>query len=91
MEMISIKDVSDFIDCGMVNNNARLNYVVYMENIHDYLLNMAQVDESLLFPFFKQTNVIIENLFRYDNKELKNDFFKLRKLVMEYSLEDNQE
>ena len=71
MEIISIKDVLDFIDCGIVNNNFTSNCVVYMGMIHNFLLNSGKINEEVMFPSLKQTNLLIENFFCYNNEELK--------------------
>ena len=36
MEVKTIKDVLDYIDCCIVNSNYNTNYIVYMEMIHSF-------------------------------------------------------
>ena len=89
--MKSIKDVSDYLDYGMFNNNIKSNYVEYMEHIRNFLLNEAEINQSHLFPILQQTNQILINLHHCDNKELKNDYFALRKLLIVYLTEKDEE
>ena len=39
IEVKTIKDVSDYIDCGIVDNNCNTNYIVYVNIIHRFLLD----------------------------------------------------
>ena len=43
MEVKTIKNVLDYIDCGIVDNNCNSNYKVYMELIHNFLLNSEEI------------------------------------------------
>ena len=36
MEVKTIQDVLDYIDCGRTNNNCNTNYIVYMRMIHRF-------------------------------------------------------
>ena len=38
MEVKTIKDFLDYIDCGIVNTKCNTNYIVYMNMIHRFLL-----------------------------------------------------
>ena len=59
----SIKDVLNYLDYGMVDKYSKRNYVVYMEHIHNCLLNEAEINQTHLFPILQQANHIIINLF----------------------------
>ena len=91
MFLKSIKDVLDYLDCGMVDDNAKSNYIVYMGHIRNFLLNEAEINQSHLFAILQQTNHIIINLHHCENKELKNDYFALRKLLINYLAEKDKE
>ena len=54
MEVKTIKNVLDYIDCGIVDNNCNSNYRVYMELIHNFLLNSEEINSEFLFPLLKQ-------------------------------------
>ena len=90
MEVKTIKDVLDFIDCGIVNNNFNSNYVVYMGLIHSFLLNSEEINSEFFFQLRQQTNLTIVKLFSHKNSELKNEFYEMRHLILESLREDNQ-
>ena len=43
IQVKTIKDVLDFIDCGIVDNNCNKNYKVYMNMIHKFLLDSEEI------------------------------------------------
>ena len=49
MEVKTIKDVLDYIDCGIVNNNCNRNYRVYMRMIHSFILKTDQINPEFGF------------------------------------------
>ena len=65
MEVKTIKDVLDYIDCGIVNNNCNRNYRVYMRMIHSFILKTDQINPEFRFQLLKQTNHIIVKYFTY--------------------------
>ena len=91
MDVKTIKDVLDYIDCGILHNNCNSNYIVYTELIHSFLLNSEETNSEFLFQLLKQINPIIVNIFRHKNEELKNDYHEIRNLILECLPEDNQE
>ena len=46
MEVKTIKDVLDFIDCGIANHNCNSNYIVYMSMIQKFLLNSEIINSE---------------------------------------------
>ena len=62
-----------------------------MEHIHNYLSSKAEINQTHLLPILQQANHILKNIFHFENKELKNDYFKLRKLLIVYIVERNEE
>ena len=82
MEVKTIKDVLDYIDCGIVNNNCNSNYIVYMELIHSFLLNGEEINSEFLFQLLQQTNFIILELFTHKNAELKNEYYEMRHIIL---------
>ena len=91
MEVKTIKVVLDYIDCGIVNNICNSNNFVYIELIHSFLGNSEEINLEFLFQLLKKTNLIVVNLFRHKNEELKNDYYEMRNLILECLREDNQE
>ena len=49
MEVKTIKDVLDFIDFGIVDENSNTNYIVYMSMIHRFSLNSEEINSEYLF------------------------------------------
>ena len=77
MEVKTIEDVLDYIDCGIVNNNCNTNYIVYLSMIHRFLLNSEAINSEYLFKLLQQSNFIILKLFTRKNSELRNDYFEI--------------
>ena len=90
MEVKTIKDVLDNINCGIVDNNCITNYIVFMNMIHRFLLDSEEINSEFLFELLKQTNLIILKLFTHKNVELRDDYYKMRRLILQ-SLGENNE
>ena len=87
----SINDVLDYLDYGMVDNKAKSNCIVYLEHIHNFSLKEAEINQSHLFPILQQTKHIRITLHHCGKKELKNDYFAVRKLLIIYPAEKDGE
>ena len=87
IEVKTIKDVLDHIDCAIVDNNCNTNYRVYMNMIHRFLLDSEEINSEFLFKLLKQSNLITIKLFTHENAELKEDYYKMRRLILQ-SLEE---
>ena len=90
IEAKTIKDVLDYIDCRIVDNICNTNYIVYMNMIHRFLLDSEEIYSEFLFELLKQANLIILKLHTHENAELKGDYYKMRRLILQ-SLGDNIE
>ena len=91
MEVKTIKDVLDYIDCGIVNNNCNSNYIVYMRMKHRFLLNSEEKNSEYLFQLLQQSNLMILERFTYKNSELRNEHFDMRDLILESVQENNKD
>ena len=91
MEVKTIKDVLDYIDCGIVNINCNTNYIVYMRMIHRFLLNSEEINSEYLFKLLQQSNLIILELFTRKNSELRNEYFEMRDIILESVRENKQD
>ena len=89
LEINSITDVLNYIDYGLIDNNFNENYLVYMEIIHNFVLNSGKINLEFQIEILQQINHIIEKLYNYKNVELKNEYLKLRGIVLE-SLDENE-
>ena len=90
MEVKLIKNVLEYIDCGIVDNNCHSNYRVYMSLIHNFLLNSEEINSEFLFELFKQTKLIILKLSTHENADLWDDYYKMKGLILQ-SLGENKE
>ena len=89
LEMNSITDVLNYIDYGLIDNNFNENYLVFMEMMHNFVLNSGKINLEFQIEILQQINHIIEKLYNYKNVELKNEYLKLRGIVLE-SLDENE-
>ena len=62
IQVKSIEDILNYIDCGIVNNNFNTNYMVYMNMIHRFLLENEVINPEFLFELLKQSNLILMKL-----------------------------
>ena len=91
MEVKTIKDVLDYIDCGVVNNNCNSNYIVYMRMIHRFLLNSEEINSEYLFQLLQQSNLIILKIFTHKTSELRSEYFDMRDIILESVQENTQD
>ena len=89
LEINSITDVLNYIDYGLIDNNFNENYLVFMEMMHNFVLNSGKINLEFQIEILQQINHIIEKLYNCKNVELKNEYLKLRGIVLE-SLDENE-
>ena len=89
IQVKSIEDVLNFIDYGIVDNNYNTNYEVYMSMIHRFLLDSEEINPEFLFELLKQSNHIMIKLHTHKNGELKEDYYKMRDLILQSLEEDD--
>ena len=51
IEVKTIKDVLDYIDCGIVDNICNTNYRVYMNMIHIFLLESEETNPEFFLNY----------------------------------------
>ena len=83
LEINSITDILNYIDYGLNDNNCNENYLVYMEMMHNFVLNSGEINLEFQIEILQQINRIIEKLYNYKNVELKNEYIRLRGIVLE--------
>ena len=88
LEINSITDFLNYIDYGLIDNNFNENYLVYMGMMHKFVLDSGEISSEFQSEILEQINLIIVKLYNYKNAELKNEYFKLRLLILQ-SLEEN--
>ena len=89
LEINSITDLLNYIDYGLIDNNCNGNYLVYMGMMHNFILNSGEINSEFQIEILQQINLIIVKLFNYKNAKLKNEYFKLRQLVLQSLEEEN--
>ena len=87
----NLKDVLVYIDIGITDNNNKTHYILYISMIHNFFLNRKGIDFGIRCNLLQQANLIITKLFDYENGELKNDWLKMRTLIVPDLIEKNEE
>ena len=87
----NLKDVLDYIDIGITDNNNKTHYILYISRIHNFFLNKEGIDFGIRYSLLRQANLIITKLIDHENSELKNDWIKMRKLIVTDLLEKKEE
>ena len=77
-----LKDVLDYTDIGITDNNNKTHYILYISMIHDYFLNREGIDFGIRYNILKQANLIITKLIDHENGELRNDWLTMRSLIV---------
>ena len=91
LEKKTITDILNYIDCGLIDNNCNKNYLVYMRMMHTFVLDSDQIISEFQLEILHQINLIIVKLFNYKNAELKDEYHKLKQLVLQSFEEYNKE
>ena len=89
--MINLKDILDYIDIGITDNNYKDQYILYIDVIHNYFLNLEGIDFEIRYEILKQCNLIITKLIDYENSDLRDDWIKLRTLIIPDLIEENDQ
>ena len=86
-----LKDVLDYIDIGITDNNNKDHYILYISMIHNVSLNWEGVDFGIRYDVLKQANLIITKLIDHENGELRDDWLKIRSLLVPALKEKDEE
>ena len=87
----NLNDVLDYIDIGITNNNNKTHYILYISMIHSHFLNLEGIDFGIRYDILKQCNLMITRLIDAENRELKDDWLKMRNLVVPNLIEKDEE
>ena len=87
----NLKDVLDYIDIGITDNNNKTHYIFYISMIHDFFLNWNGVDFGIRYDVLKQANLLITKLIDHENGELRDEWLKLRSLIVPALIEKDEE
>ena len=86
-----LKDVLDYIDIGITNNNHKDHYILYISVIHNFFLNWEGIDFGIRYDVLKQANLIITKLIDHENGELRDDWIRMRSLIVPGLIEKDEE
>ena len=75
----------------MTDNNNKTHYILYISMIHKFFLNHEGIDFGIRYNSLKQANLIITKLIDHENCELKNDWLRMRSLIIPDLIEKNEE
>ena len=87
----NLKDVLDYIDNDVTDNNNKTHYILYISMIHDFFLNYEGIDFGIRYNLLGQANLIITKLIDHENGELRHDWLKMKKLIVPDLIEKDQE
>ena len=90
-EVNNLKDVLDYIDNGITDNNNKTPYILYISMIHNFFLNHEGIVFGIRYSLRKQANLILTKLIDYENGEMKNDWLRMRSLIIPALIEKNEE
>ena len=86
-----LKDVLGYIDNGIFDNNNKKTHYIFLSRIHHYFLNLEGIDFGMRYNILKQCNLIITKLIDHKNGDLKNDWLKIRNLIVSDLIEQDEE
>ena len=78
----SIYDILNVIDMGIVDNNKNDHYIIFINNVHNFVLESQEIHFDYQFDLLKKTNYILTKLYEIDNKELKTEYYGLRDIIL---------
>ena len=85
-----LKDVLDYIDIGITDNNNKTHYILYISMIHNFFLNWEGIDFGIRYDVLEQANLIITKLIDHENGELRDDWLKMRSLIVPALIEKDE-
>ena len=88
------KNVLDSLDYTIVDNNRHYLIIDNLETIREFLLNKRDdeckhIDMTILPCILWHNNFIIQNNFKFINDEIKVEFIKLRKKLINWCIQSN--
>ena len=87
----NLKDVLDYIDIGITDNNNKTHYILYISMIHNFFLSWEGIDFGIRYDVLKQANLIITKLIDHENGELRDDWLKIRSLIVPALIEKDED
>ena len=85
-----LKDVLDYTDIGITDNNNETHYILYISMIQNFFLNWEGIDFGIRYDVLEQANLIITKLIDHENGELRDDWLKMRNIIVPGLIEKNE-
>ena len=85
-----LKDVLDYIDIGITDNNNKTHYILYISMIHNFFLNWEGIDFGIRYDVLEQANLKITKLIDHENGELRDDWLKMRSIIVPALIEKDE-
>ena len=76
-------DILSIIDEGIADNNNDCHCLLFMKMIHIFILESPQIHFDYQFDLLNKTNYKLTRLYDTCNKELKNEYYELRRIILE--------
>ena len=86
----ALKDVLDYIDIGITDNNNKDYYILYISIIHGFFLHRDGIDFGIRYNILKQANLMLTKLIDHENGELRDNWIKMRSLIVPGLEEKNE-
>ena len=87
----NLKDILDYIDIRITDNNNKSHYILYISINHNFFLNWDGIDFGIRYDVLKQANLIITKLIDHENGELRDDWIRMRSLIVPGLIEKDEE
>ena len=87
----SLKDILDYIDIGITDKNNKTHYILFISMIHNFFLNWYGVDFCIRYDVLRQANLMLTKLIDHENGELRDDWIKMRSLIVPGLIEKDEE
>ena len=89
--MIDLKEILNYIDNGITNNNDKSQYILYISIIHDHFLDLEGIDFGIRYELLELSNLIITELINKENGLLRDEWLKMRRLIVPALIERDTE
>ena len=92
MEQNPLKNVLNSLDHTIVDNNSQFLGIENLEMIREHILDKRNVDYKhvdilQLHYIIEQNNYITENNFKFNNDEIRAEYIKLRKQIIDWFIQ----
>ena len=82
MEINKIAEVLNHIDNAIINNNPHGFYVSYINQIHNYFLDLEGIDFEKRKKLLTHCNELLGKLFYHDNDHVQDYWIGLREMIV---------